>query len=1620
MSNKSTPKGTLLNLPPHPNKSAVRKIKTCLLTLLSFILVSSAAFGQSTSASLSGTISDASRAVLPGATVSALNTETNREERTSSNDSGVYNFANLPPGTYIVTAQASGFQRSVITDVRLRAATQSSLNFNLEVMGITTEVQVTASAENMVLEAGSSTGTVLQEDLVTQLPVLSGNVLELVDIMGGVVKPRVGSGMFDNPDTAASNATFAGVSANNINITRDGISINEVRYQSGINTPTIMNTETVGEFRMVLSPVDAELGRGAGQIQMTTRSGSNAFRGSAVWNIQNTALDANEWLNKNKEAHLLRTPAWRNLNNYTLTLSGPIFRDRTFFLVTWDHQLGMSKSYTTQTVLTPCARKGIYRYLDGALSGNAASVPSITTAYSVDVNGTPSYVLSGTRPSVDAAGNPLEQYTWPNETRYNHNIPANIGEAYRRNTYAGGLWDGPRDVTSDNIVHYAGATVNNKLMYQSVLGGLSAADRTLLGGNPGQVPNPGSPVYSNCDGYSISPGDSYTTGKFTNRWDPWRNTFDKSGFIQRYMDLMPMPNNYTAGDGLNTARIGWTRRQSGSDSSFGTGDSNRKSITMKIDHNINSEHRFSGSLSYDVAHSQDQYIMESWPTNSWGGSSDRTPIMFQGSLTSTLRPTLMNEFRIGLSRTASDTNNALGNALDGDKVREKLRELLPTDNWSTYEGLVVPRTSTNYGNVFGNFYTSTWGGKDQRWTVTENITWMKGAHSFKGGLEFRRSSSLQVTSGSRDMGDSFNVIPTIMGGNIGAYTPTGRDSDASRGVGPYTGFYPDAAWEGFSEYDRSDFGQGRSYTSTKLTNARNLDQFLSGQVGSVQQFFYTVDSKNPRWSESSNAKDRSYTLMNKELHLFFKDDWKITSNLTLNLGARWEYYGVPFEADGMTTGVKDLIDGLYGVSRNLDKWMNDFSTLQGYQSSINYDIDGTRQMFVGPNSGNPNIPVFNKDLNNFAPHVGFSWQLPWWGRGQTTMRGGYSISYSQLGNMDTFAGALINVPGIARNYTYSGEPGCIQGSDPLNPTGGCFITFDNVSQVFPLDVTKTGQLPFGAPGFFFPKTNYSSGSLTIYDPDIRNPYVQNLNLSVTRNLNRFLTLDVRYIGTLQRKQQGSLNLNLTNYFANGLFEEFRKLRAGIGDPKVLADFPILNSGIIPYKNDPNNQTTASLYAPWTGTRVYDEFTGAEQVLYSQWTNLSRGSFETVAQGLFTADFANDLRTRNNPDTGRPYRPQRPTYETAGQVLREGGAPDNLIYLNPQYGIPSGGVTNAVNINRNQGRSHYHSMQTQLTMRPVRGLSFQATWTWSRSLSRGGVLDYRPDSAHFWEREKSISAQHRSHTFNTYGSYEMPFGARGFFFRDASGAFKKAIEGWQLGWIGSLSTGSPMSLNGYGTVWSNNRSVQVGPFDPKDVGVKWQDVDAAKGERPFATYFNKEYMWVSDPQCSDTAYVRPGNTTVYPIPGVIGTTLQPMANLCGQIGGGRNALAEVASRNADGLPQAGQVIFQNSVPGQLGNKRGGFITSPGSWNLDASMSKSVEFMEGKRFEVRVDAQNIFNHPGPNYVGDPAGTYPTYWNARTVGSNNPNVTLTDPNNGRFFGEVNAKAGHRTFQARLRLSF
>ncbi|MCL2877727.1 MAG: TonB-dependent receptor, partial [Acidobacteria bacterium] len=1141
------------------------KMKACFIALLSFVFLSATAFGQTTGASLTGTVQDASGGVVQGATITVRNVDTGVETRATSNERGSYTFPSLQVGTYNMTAEASGFSRATRSDVRLNVGSQARLDITLVVAGTVTEVQVTGTAESVILEAGASTGTVLQEESLAAIPLLSGNVMDLINIMGGVT-PITGDPVF-----SGTTQTFAGVSGNQVNVTRDGMSVTEVRNPTGVTAATNINTEMVGEFRMILSPVDAEMGRGAGQVQMTTRSGSNAYRGSVVWSNQNTVLDAVDF--SVKQAN---TPkSWRNVNNYMLTASGPIVKNRTFFFATWEHQLALDKVVQNTKVLTPCARKGIFRYIEGydnaPFNANQYFTPSSTGG-------------NGTWPSVGGPtdGRPI---TVTGGAFINSNNPASAPQV---------VAPGERPMRIESVFGELVPSVRAALLATSEYNNPHG-----VYGDCGDIPfapasNPslsvtGRNVADSLYGSNyVLPGTYWGEDSGTGNW-LFRNAYDPTGFVGRFTFgteynagtvVMPPDNYYNGGDGLNVARYQWSNPIIGNGGSiYGTGgDPNRKSITVKLDHNISNDHRVSGTYTYETYAVHDAY--RQWPEEFGGypGTIDRKPQSLMVSLTSTLRPTLLNEARFGLSLSDTWTNNPYDTTNNGEKMRSVMESLLPKTEWAKGLPLVGIGNNDFFGSMgftteawnspshpFGSRgnVPGTWGGSDPRWTIADTVTWMKGAHSFKGGIEYRRQSSSQEFVSNRGFmsGTSAMSDHVVVNGGLTAAAGNRRaDRIPDNTSNPADSWYQ--MGDGFNNF----LGM---YTGN-YGAALDLMSYFSGSIGRVSQYFYGVpdasSSTGSRWNDPANPDERLfvYDIANQELSLFFKDDWKVTNDLTLNLGVRYEYYGVPHTSNGMTLKIKGLSsENIFGVSQGgWDNWMTnrsrfyaaaDIAPFTVISEGNGWDQDAVTEInvprapapvtmyeYIGPGTSKSDVMAWHRDLNNFAPHLGFAWQLPWFGRGQTTLRGGWSISYSPVDNFNNYGVTIGDVGGISYQRDYIGEGST---TDPSSTNYYMDITDLGRSEVLN---QSNGLLP--KPDFILPlqarEVGMVTGSVGAMDENLRNPYTHSFNLSLTRNIGRNLTVDVRYIGTLGRAQLLGTNLNESNYIQTGLWQELTKIRQG--------------------------------------------------------------------------------------------------------------------------------------------------------------------------------------------------------------------------------------------------------------------------------------------------------------------------------------------------------------------------------------------------------------------------------------------------------------------------------------------
>ena len=374
-------------------------VAACFLLFLAALVTP--ASSQSTNARVSGIVEDSSNALIPGVTVTATNTGTGVVSTNVTNEVGVYNFPSLLPGEYKVSATLPGFQTQTFTGVKLGNADQLRLNFVLRISSVNTSVEVSVAADTLLATSSSSVGEVLTQQKVQDLPLVGNNVLDLFRLLPGA-----------RMNADGVNGTFAGVSADKVNMQRDGVDASGSAYwvQAGAQSATFINPDLVGEIRLVLAPVDAEMGRGNAQVQFLTRSGTNRYAGSVAWSLRNTALDANTWNNNNDTDPLTGAwkptkPDWLNAHEYTIGYGGPIIKNKTFFFALWDGLVMNARTTQNPTVLTACARNGIFRYYDNWNNGNVTQ-PTIPTG------GTPTIAV------VDALGRPLAPTSNPNGTAF--------------------------------------------------------------------------------------------------------------------------------------------------------------------------------------------------------------------------------------------------------------------------------------------------------------------------------------------------------------------------------------------------------------------------------------------------------------------------------------------------------------------------------------------------------------------------------------------------------------------------------------------------------------------------------------------------------------------------------------------------------------------------------------------------------------------------------------------------------------------------------------------------------------------------------------------------------------------------------------------------------------------------------------------------------------------------------------------------------------------------------------------------------------------------------------------------------------------------------------------------
>jgi hypothetical protein len=909
----------------------MRRVFAFALFVLWLVVGSGSALAQSTEAVLSGTVTDPAGAAIPGAKVVIVNVATGVERDSAANSSGVYVFPALQPGLYQLRAEKTGFRRLVLDDVRLEVGARVQLNLPMRVGDVAEQVEVRADTEGALGYATASVGGMLSGQKVQDLPLPARDALGLVLTQAGMVG--------DN---------FAGGRTAALNITLDGLNIQDQRNHQGLGTPVFTSVDRVEELRVVTAPADAEFGRGSGQVQMITRSGTNEFHGSLFEFHRNTALNANTWFN-NQRGTDPRTGAAispRNVlirNQFGGRVGGPVTipklyngRNKTFFFFLYDAQRIAQRTAVNTTVYTASARQGLVRFFPGVRNGNAESLS----------------------PTVDLQGNPRR--------------PANAS------------------------------------------------------------------------------GDLQTVSLYG--IDPVRRGLDPSGLMTRIFGIMPLPNNFRIGDGLNTAGYTWSR---GSTDDFDV-------FNVRLDHNMG-PHRLTYSYNAESEWEENGRYQSPYPASP-GGRITRRDRFHSLAFLSTLRPTLLNEFRAGVLRP-----DYYGIA---PWQREEFADFFPRANGQMFSPVLSLATDPvvtddNPVRLFSPLYQ-----------FANNLTWIKGKHAFKGGVDVRFPSS-----------NSFNSTDVMPLANFGTGGVPVVGLDRIPGVGQ------------------------------NLTTAINLLNDLSGSLNSVVQALNATGGAKPEYVPGL-YKYRHWK--RPEVAWYFKDDWKVTPNLTLNLGLRWEYYGVPYDKMGRTAALVGGSSSIFGISGTTFADVYQPGRLNGQL---------TRVELIGPGTLNGGRKLYGEDFNNFAPAVGVSWNVPWLKR-RTVIRAGYGMNYERqsLRLVDVISG---DQPGLRERVVFQ------------------------TAQYLDLRSVNLPLQPVGVPLSLIPLTDRAQ-TVRSFDNGLRTPYIQNWNFSLQREVMKDMVLDVRYVASKGTKLIRGADINERNIFENGILDAFVTTQRGGNAPLLDRIFLGLN------------------------------------------------------------------------------------------------------------------------------------------------------------------------------------------------------------------------------------------------------------------------------------------------------------------------------------------------------------------------------------------------------------------------------------------------------------------------------
>lgn len=313
-------------------------ISTALLTLM---LAAAPALASPTGV-IVGAIKDQSGAAISGAQITLVRTDTNTRLTAKTDANGAYQFPQLPPANYALTVEAIGFKKVTVGTVVVQVDQITRVDLALEVGAVTELVEVQGATP--ILETDKNTlSSVVDSRTISNMPLNARQFLDLALLTPGVLPASTG--------TQGGGFNVAGARSQSNVFLVDGVSNTDTQINSPLNNFRI--TDAVQEFAVQTSVSQAEFGRGSGgQVNVVTKSGTNQFHGSAFEYLRNTVLDSADFFTNKlraKKADLKR-------NQFGATVGGPVFKDRTFFFLSYEGFRQVAPTVSSTRVPTAAER----------------------------------------------------------------------------------------------------------------------------------------------------------------------------------------------------------------------------------------------------------------------------------------------------------------------------------------------------------------------------------------------------------------------------------------------------------------------------------------------------------------------------------------------------------------------------------------------------------------------------------------------------------------------------------------------------------------------------------------------------------------------------------------------------------------------------------------------------------------------------------------------------------------------------------------------------------------------------------------------------------------------------------------------------------------------------------------------------------------------------------------------------------------------------------------------------------------------------------------------------------------------------------------------------------------